>query len=285
MKIRIYIEYDIQNSLYIHKYFTNSICEITENISDCNYILSSKIPWGNCDPIYIQNVLNSYHNITKKVLIFLISDTCLSFNIPNNVLLFRTSIQKSLHTKNEFILPYIWEGIEENYDTLTKTEKPFVGFCGLNNMHRYELLNELYNNSYIQTNFIIRDQFWGGNPHFPPLIKEFQENIINNHFTVCNRGAGNFSMRFYQVLSIGRIPILIDTDMIFPFEKEIPWDNIIIRGKNSSEVIHKLFDFWYKKDIISIQNQCKYIYDTYFSPLSFCKILMNKMEIDDLSSF
>jgi hypothetical protein len=278
MAIRIFIESDKEKSKFIHEFFTTDICEITENIEDCDYILSSKIPWGNCDIFYIQSVIESYRNVSKRVLIFLVSDTSDVFRIPSNVFLFRTSINKSNHhSSNEYILPYIWERIMRPYNPLYKTRLPLIGFCGLLNMYRHEILNVLSDNPNIETKFIVRDQFWGGTPHCPKLIKEFQDNIINTHFTVCNRGAGNFSMRFYQVLSAGRIPIVIDTDMIFPFENEILWDDIIIRGKDSSEVINKLYNVWYTKDIIQMQTRCKEIYDTYFSPLSYFKIILKSL--------
>ena len=40
-------------------------------------------------------------------------------------------------------------------------------------------------------------------------------------FTFCYRGAGNFSYRFYETLMMGRIPILVNTDCVFPFEDKV----------------------------------------------------------------
>ena len=218
---------------------SNTINYITENldytktsINDCDYILSSKFIFGIYDSNAIQNIINTYENINKKVIIFLITDTTHKLYIPKNVLLFRTSLYKSLISKNEFILPYVWEKIDKPFSILKKTVKPIVGFCGQVDGHRVNIINALKNNNNLISNFIIRKDFWGGKPNDPGLSTEFTDNIINSHFTICNRGRGNFSMRFYQTLSAGRIPILVDTDMVFPFVDEIDWDSIIIKGKN-----------------------------------------------------
>ena len=258
----------------------NTINYITENlnytktsINDCDYILSSKFFFGIYDSRSIQDIINTYENINKKVIIFLVTDTTNKLYIPNNVLLFRTSLYKSLISKNEYILPYVWEKINRPFSILKKTVKPIVGFCGQVDEHRINIINTLKNNNNLITNFIIRKDFWGGKPDDPELFNQFIDNIINSHFTMCNRGRGNFSMRFYQTLSAGRIPILIDTDMVFPFDNEIEWDSIIIKGKNENEVINKILDWWNNKDIEKIQIKCKEIYDTFFNQ----KIYFNKI--------
>ena len=93
--------------------------------------------------------------------------------------------------------------------------------------------------------------------------------MINSHFNVCNRGHGNFSMRFYQTLSAGRIPLLLNTDILLPFEEEIDWENIIIIGNTEEEIINKLLNCWNTKNIIEMQNKCKEIYNKYFSGNNF----------------
>ena len=45
--------------------------------------------------------------------------------------------------------------------------------------------------------------------------------INGNLFTLCYRGRGNFSVRFYETLMRGRIPIQINSSSIFPYEDEI----------------------------------------------------------------
>jgi hypothetical protein len=67
---------------------------------------------------------------------------------------------------------------------------------------------------------------------------------------------------------------LIDSDMVFPFENEIDWDNIIIRSKSEKDLIEKLNYFWNSKsdkEIKEIQLKCKQIQTEFFEPESFAK--------------
>jgi hypothetical protein len=245
-------------------YICNYIDYEVTNIKNCDYILSCKFNWGMTDFNTIQNNLNSYKSVNKYVIVFLITDSTDKFSIPDNVYFFRTSLYKKKLSNNEFILPYVWENIDKKYFILSKTSKPIIGFCGNIDQYREKTISTLQKENNIYCNFIIRNQFWGGKPNDPTLRNEFINNIVSSHFTICNRGKGNFSMRFYQVLSAGRIPALIDSDMIFPFEDEINWKDIIVVGKNENDMLNKIFDIWNNKDIIFIQNKCREIYYKYF---------------------
>jgi hypothetical protein len=258
-KIKLYTESNTIN------YITENLDYEVASFDDCDYILSSKFIFGLYDSNAIQNLINSYKNINKKVIIFLVSDITNKLYIPNNVILFRTSLYKSLISNNEYILPYVWEKIDKPFNILKKTIKPIIGFCGKVDVHRINTINILKNNNNLTTNFIVRKDFWGGKPNDQTLFDEFSDNIINSHFTVCNRGRGNFSMRFYQTLSYGRIPVLINTDMVFPFDDEIDWNSIIIIGNDENEIINKILSWWNNKDIDieKIQLKCKEVYDTF----------------------
>lgn len=263
----------------------NNLNYITDNIDlkltsyeECDIIISSKFTWGIDNDNTIQRNLNYYGNIPKKVIIFLISDTTNKFIIPYNVTLFRTSLYKTKQSDNEYLLPYVWEKIEKPFSILSKTEKPIIGFCGNVDEHRRNLINTLQKNTNLQINFIIRKQFWGGKPNDPVLFDEFTNNILNSHFIVCNRGKGNFSMRFYQALSSGRVPVLTDTDMVFPFEDEIDWRSIVVIGANENDVINQVLDWWKNRDIEKIQIKCKEIYDTFFEKRIYFKRIFSYIE-------
>jgi hypothetical protein len=105
----------------------------------------------------------------------------------------------------------------------------------------------------VDTKFILRRQFWAGalnlkahrvknllshvgrapkDVRIPAefdqrkrnqVYTEFVSNIAESDYTLSPRGAGNFSFRFYQTLAVGRIPVIIDTDLRFPFDAEIDW--------------------------------------------------------------
>ena len=46
-------------------------------------------------------------------------------------------------------------------------------------------------------------------------------------YVICPRGIENFSFRVYEALKYGRIPVIIDTEMVLP--PEIDWDQVAIR--------------------------------------------------------
>lgn len=132
-----------------------------------------------------------------------------------------------------------------------KREAPVVGFCGyvgtkLNRMVywlsgrgqkarglvlRHRALRSLRNCRRLYCNFIERSQFWGGAlsrfhrdvAKQVEVRREYLENLFSSDYTLCLRGAGNFSYRFYEVLSAGRIPLFINTACVLPFASQIDW--------------------------------------------------------------
>ena len=99
-----------------------------------------------------------------------------------------------------------------------------------------------------KTNFIFRTQYRAGanDTELRKITsKDFFENINANAYTFCLRGAGNFSVRFYETLAMGRIPLVIDTDFRLPLEDLISWENhcIIAAAHNFKQ---KLIDFHIK---------------------------------------
>lgn len=252
---------------------------LESSIENCDVVVSSKFEVGLYDHKEIQKKISSYKTLNKIVLIFLVSDTTHVFKIPHNVILFRTSVYKSKINKNEFLLPYLWECYEKPENPLSKTSKPKVGFCGNVNKNlgkRLSTIKALEQNQNIETDFILRKGFWAGKPNDEQLRNDYINNLINSHFTICNRGRGNFAIRFYQALSLGRIPVLIDSDMAFPFEDAINWDDVIVKAKNENELAEKIVLWWQNKndlEVINAQLKCREIYDQYLTKTSFSKIL------------
>jgi hypothetical protein len=238
--------------------------KISVAIND-NIMIDPKNIWGLANKSEMQNIINSHVSNPKTVYIFFITDCCDSFSIPNNVRVYRTSLLKSLKNENEFILPYIWEGFDK-FEPLETTEKPIVGFCGCSGPYRQQTLELFQQDNRIVSNFIIRGSFWGGNPHNPKIIKDFLDNIQNSHFNICNRGNGNFSMRFYQTLSCGRIPILLNTDTLLPFEDEINWNDIIIFANTEAELVENTVNC---TNVVERQLKCRAVYETYFAGTKF----------------
>lgn len=110
---------------------------------------------------------------------------------------------------------------------------------------RYRLLEKLRNTNGVETNFIYRNKYRAGVTNEADKIKttlEFYNNMERNLYTFCLRGSGNFSVRFYETLMMGRIPLLIDTDVRLPLENVIAWENHCIKASENN-FIEKLLEF------------------------------------------
>lgn len=59
--------------------------------------------------------------------------------------------------------------------------------------------------------------------------KKYRTLINNSIFVLCPRGYGLNSLRFFETLSFGRIPVLISDNAKLPLEKTIDYSKIIIR--------------------------------------------------------
>ncbi len=94
---------------------------------------------------------------------------------------------------------------------------------------RVDVMQILEKDPRIKTDFIGRKKA-GMSPNIQGnLRQQFLDNLMRNAYALCVRGTDNYSWRFYEALSLGKIPILIDTDSMLPLEEEIPWDQLIVR--------------------------------------------------------
>lgn len=85
----------------------------------------------------------------------------------------------------------------------------------------------------IDTQFIMRNSFSGSvkTISLPPeqARKEYVENMRSVDFALTPKGDANASIRLYEALSMGRVPIIIDTDMPLPFEDVLDYSSFSLR--------------------------------------------------------
>jgi hypothetical protein len=86
--------------------------------------------------------------------------------------------------------------------------------------------------------------------------KEFYDNIQDSQYVVCVRGAGNFSVRFYETLAMGRIPVFIDTDCLLPHKDSINWkDHVVwVDYRDRNLVAQKVANFHHSLDKEAFEN-------------------------------
>jgi len=182
------------------------------------------------------------------------------------------------------------------------TEVPTVGFVGRcpilkrdgeNIIHhgfepRYKALEQLMMSDEICIDFHIRVEptgescgFWDKTlPDFKKNGPLFKTNMLANQYQACARGNANWSLRFYETLAYGRIPILIDSGGKFPLFEGSYDDFKQVSGEFSFPHVHEgediekvLLEFHNELDkdsIKSIQNKCRSMYDYFFSQDAQC---------------
>ncbi|MEO5991473.1 MAG: exostosin family protein [Ferruginibacter sp.] len=118
---------------------------------------------------------------------------------------------------------------------------------------RGTLLKQLEDNTAIDSHFIKRKQYRAGiteNKGTHNTTTEFYNNILESQYVLCVRGAGNFSVRFYETLMMGRIPLYIHTDGYLPLSDEIDWKAHVvwIDYKDRDRIAEILLDFHQQLD-------------------------------------
>lgn len=157
---------------------------------------------------------------------------------------------------------------KEEIDTRQKENLPVIGFCGHTDLsflkrikedvkflrenfnrfikkpfrkdyeplfpsafERAKLLQYFEQSNKVKTNFIYRKHYRGGAVNEEQREKttlEYYDNIATSDYVLCVRGAGNFSVRFYETLLMGRIPIFVNTDCLLPFEDKVNWKEHVV---------------------------------------------------------
>lgn len=116
--------------------------------------------------------------------------------------------------------------------------------CGIsagaiNAFARIETINTLKANAHkfsdVQLDIVEKQRFGGSELE----MSEFTSHMERNTYIVCPRGTENYSYRIYETLSRGRIPIIIDTDIVLP--KEINWDYLSVRVPYGS--LNEIYEF------------------------------------------
>lgn len=98
---------------------------------------------------------------------------------------------------------------------------------------RKRVLRALRGKSGIDARFIERRTF-SGNAKTIALDpgrarEEYIKNIEESDLILAPKGDANISLRFFETLSLGRVPLLIDTEVVLPLEGVLDYDAFILR--------------------------------------------------------
>jgi hypothetical protein len=77
------------------------------------------------------------------------------------------------------------------------------------------------------------------------LRREFIENLLESDYALDVRGDANASIRLFEILSLGRIPVILDTERNLPFSDKINYSDfsLIIDFRDLEKLPEKIAEF------------------------------------------
>jgi hypothetical protein len=225
---------------------------------------------------YIKQYADLGEQLGKPVFVFSLGDFTDQLPFDERVYVMRFSVYRGSMRKRDVVIPTTAE-LQPPVTLRAKQATPVVGFCGkgafsgmrswagyvlkellkpktartIGVYWRRAMMRSCTNSSEVSSNFIVRSNFSGIKKtiELDPATarKEFLQNIIDSDFVLAPKGDGNYSNRFLETLSLGRIPVVVDTDIVLPFEDKIDYENIMVRVpmqdvKNTPRYIREFYD-------------------------------------------
>ena len=235
-----------------------------------------------------------------------------------DTLFFRTSLDRSRRGPNEFALPAWHEDLVATHlgGRIVLRERgavPSIGFCGHaatagpslrrrikmlvrrvggplgiriehnDGIHlRRTAMQALEASPRFRTQFIVRSQYFGGTSHnaagFEQVRRDYIQNLLDNDFALSVRGYGNFSFRFFEAISIGRIPLLIDTDCVLPYDFLHDYRSLCLivpedRVRQVGTAVAEFYDRFSAEGYLDLQRRLRDFWVEWLSPEGFFRNL------------
>ena len=224
---------------------------------------------------------------------------------PPYGVVYRTSIYANQLQPGERAMPAVCEDLLQEHNgevpLQSKGPRPSVGFCGyvgspmhhlfyfLTGRHekarglllRHRMLRRLDNSNRVDARLIPRKQFWAGVGHHvsqhtrvKQIRNEFVRNVLETQYTLCLRGKGNYSFRFYETLAAGRIPLFINTNCVLPLADTIDYRKhcLWVEEQDMDRVVEILVDFHARisdDDFQQMQVDNRRLWVEHLSPAAF----------------
>ncbi|MBW4535794.1 MAG: hypothetical protein KME09_17795 [Pleurocapsa minor HA4230-MV1] len=98
----------------------------------------------------------------------------------------------------------------------------------------------------------------------------FIANTDKSDYVLCVRGGGNFSGRFYMALNAGRIPVVIDTDGVIPYEEQLHLIKVPVNSLNDlGEIIASHFATTTERELKEMKRENRLAYHQLLAPEKF----------------
>ncbi|HEY9770741.1 MAG TPA: hypothetical protein V6C71_20005 [Coleofasciculaceae cyanobacterium] len=98
----------------------------------------------------------------------------------------------------------------------------------------------------------------------------FVDNISKCDYVLCVRGTGNYSGRFYMALNAGRIPVVIDTDIVILFENKLHLVKVSVKSiEKIGDYILEHFETTSEAELEIMKQENRNVYHQYIAPDKF----------------
>jgi hypothetical protein len=149
---------------------------------------------------------------------------------------------------------------------------------------RRRALDALESSTKVTTSFVSRDSFYSGLKDKNLAREQYFSNMLDSDYVLCVRGSGNYSFRFFDALSMGRVPAVVDTDCVLPFDFAIDFASFLpfVRAtelRTLPEVIRSHYDSLNAEEWALFQHSLRCLYLEAFAPKGFFSRLALHPEI------
>lgn len=151
---------------------------------------------------------------------------------------------------------------------------------------RIKVIKALNKCNKIKTNFIVR-RFYSSHVNTIKLPKEeirkqYIDNLQNSDFALCVRGEANASCRFYEALSLGKIPFVVTTNSIWPLSETIDYSkfSVMVDFNDLDKACTKIADFYKNisnEEFIQMQKNAREVFEQYLSVKGYLKNILPKL--------
>jgi hypothetical protein len=142
----------------------------------------------------------------------------------------RCSLSKTWKDERAFAIPFPMQDIRPHQPAAPQFVTSFQGARGTSVVRRkLSALHQQFQP--VPHHFLALEHFFGGfQGSEAQTLRQQYLDVLNRSITVlCPRGTGRNSIRFFETLCVGKIPVLLSDDAALPYEDLIPYDAFVIR--------------------------------------------------------
>lgn len=211
--------------------------------------------------VYTQSIVNNFIKMSNRRLVFV----CQHISV-DKISWGKSSIVFTPHAtlSNKFrAIPHFSNALGDRRDIKEKTL--LSSFMGSYDTHH---TRRLLSASYKRPRFHSVDT---GAWHFMNVNKSsndqaFRELLSRSKTSACPRGTGPSTIRLWEAMGTGSIPLLISDDLVLPEIDGLDWRDIIVRVPQSmASITHAFVEKLDSRSIESMTRACSLAYDEYFS--------------------